>query len=86
MSERAPESQLWDLLRGALGTRALGIVAELGIADQLAEGPRPVAELAREAGADPDTLHRLLRALASDGVFAEEASPASFATRRRPSC
>jgi O-methyltransferase domain len=73
MSARAPESQLWDLLRGALGTRALGIVADLGVADALAGGPRSVAELAPELGADPDTLHRLLRALASDGVFAEEA-------------
>jgi len=73
MSEPSPETQLWDLLRGALGTRALGIVAELRIADQLADGPRPVTELARETGVDPDTLHRLLRALASDGVFAEDA-------------
>ena len=51
-------------------------------------GPRPVAELARDTGADPDTLHRLLRALASDGVFAEDASgvfrntPASEVLRR----
>ena len=40
--------------------------------DALAQGPRPVAELAAEVGADAETLHRLLRALASDGVFAEE--------------
>ena len=73
MSVRAAETQLWDLLRGALGTRALAIVAELGVADLLADGPRSVADLAREAGADPDTLNRLLRALASDGVFAEDA-------------
>jgi DNA-binding Lrp family transcriptional regulator len=72
MSARAPESQLWDLLRGALGTRALAIVADLDIPGALAEGPRPVEEIAREIGADADTLHRLLRALASDGVFAEE--------------
>ena len=72
MSARAPESQLWDLLRGALGTRALAIVADLDIPGALAEGPRPVHEIAREVGADADTLHRLLRALASDGVFAEE--------------
>ena len=72
------ESRVWDLLRGALGTRALGIVAELGVADALAAGPKPVTELAREVGADPDTLHRLLRALASDGVFAET-EPGVFA-------
>jgi hypothetical protein len=67
-----PESALWNLLRGALGTRALAVVADLGVADALAEGPRPVEAVARELGADPDTLYRLLRALASDGVFAEE--------------
>jgi O-methyltransferase domain/Dimerisation domain len=67
----SPEGRIWNLLRGALATRTLGIVAELGVADALADGPRPVTELARETGADPDTLHRLLRALASDGVFAE---------------
>lgn len=72
MSTRSPESDLWDALRGALVTRALGIVSDLGVPQALADGPRPVAELARDAGADPDTLHRLLRALASDGIFAEE--------------
>jgi hypothetical protein len=51
----------------------LAIAADLGIADALAGGPRPVADLAREVGADPDALHRILRALASDGIFAEEA-------------
>jgi SAM-dependent methyltransferase len=73
MSEPSPETQLWDLVRGALGTRTLSIVAELGVAGILADGPRDVAEMAQEVGADADTLHRLLRALASDGVFAEEA-------------
>jgi hypothetical protein len=72
MSERAPEALLWDFLRGAMMTRAIGIAADLGIADALADGPRPVEDVAREAGADADTLYRLLRALASDGVFAEE--------------
>ncbi len=78
MSTRAPESLLWDALRGALVTRALGVVADLGIARALAAGPRSVEELAREAGADEDALHRLLRALASDGIFTE-AEPGIFA-------
>jgi len=72
MSERSPEAQLWDLLRGALRTRALAVVAGLRVADALAAEPRGVADVAREVGANTDTLHRLLRALASDGVFAEE--------------
>jgi O-methyltransferase domain/Dimerisation domain len=73
----SPEERVWNLLRGALATRALAIVADLGIADALAEGPKAVTELAGEAGADPDTLQRLLRALASDGIFAE-AEPGVF--------
>jgi hypothetical protein len=72
VSELPPEARLWELLRGALATRALAIVADLGVADALAGGPRPVGDVAREVGAEPDTLHRLLRALASDGFFAEE--------------
>ena len=71
MSGRPRETQIWDLLRGAMATRALAISADLGIAEALAGGPRPVEELAREVGARVDTLHRLLRALATDGVFAE---------------
>ena len=71
MSEPAPEEIIWDCLRGALRTRALAIVADLGIAQRLADGPRAVNDLARETGSDADAVHRLLRALASDGVFAE---------------
>jgi SAM-dependent methyltransferase len=72
VSERTPESVLWDFLRGATMTQALAIAAELGLSESLADGPRPVAELTREGGPDPDALQRLLRALASDGVFAED--------------
>jgi len=72
MTERPPEALLWDFLRGALMTKALAIVAELGVVEALAAKPRPVDELARERGVNADALHRVLRALASDGVFAEE--------------
>jgi hypothetical protein len=78
MSDVAPAELLWNMLRGALVTKALAAVADLGVADALADGPRPVSEVAAEAGADPDVLHRILRALASDGVFAED-EPGVFA-------
>jgi hypothetical protein len=74
VTELSPEARLWNLQRGALATKALGVVADLGVADVLASGPRRVDDVAEEVGADPDVLHRLLRALASDGVFAEEDS------------
>jgi hypothetical protein len=44
---------------------------ELGIPDLLAEGERTAADLAEASGADPDTLYRLLRALASLGILHE---------------
>ncbi|HEX7197604.1 MAG TPA: methyltransferase [Candidatus Limnocylindria bacterium] len=72
MSDRAPDAVLWNLFWGALGTRALGVVADLRIADALASGPREINDLAREVGADADALRRILRGLASEGVFAEE--------------
>ena len=50
---------------------ALCVAAELGISDELASGPRTVADLAVAVSADEDSLHRLLRALAAVGVYAE---------------
>jgi O-methyltransferase domain len=62
---------VWDALRGGLVTRALGLAVDQGVPGALADGPRSVDELAAAGGADPDVLHRVLRALASDGIFAE---------------
>ena len=41
------------------------MAAELGVADQLTAGGRPVEELAEACGAEADGLFRLLRGLAS---------------------
>ena len=72
MTERPPEALLWDFLRGAMMTKTLAIACELGIAQALSSGPRQVRDLADAMGVDNDALHRLLRALASDGVFSEQ--------------
>ncbi len=71
-------ARLLEMTRGYVVTKTLFVAAQLGIADRLADGPRPVAELAAAAGADPRALHRILRALASYGVFAET-EPGIFA-------
>ena len=70
--DESAEDRLWWVMSGALTAKALALAAELGVADALGERARPVGEVAGEVGADADTLHRLLRALASGGVFAEE--------------
>jgi O-methyltransferase domain/Dimerisation domain len=48
------------------------VAAKLGIADVLVAGPLTAAEIAARVGADAVTLHRILRALASVGVFAKD--------------
>ena len=72
------EHHLREVLReqimGFRATQMIHVAAKLGLADLLAAGPRPVEELAVAAGAEPQALHRLLRALASLGIFAEDSA------------
>ncbi len=78
MSSKAPEAAIWDALRGAVVTRTVAVVADLRVADALGDSELHADELARRVGADPETLYRLLRALASDGIFIER-GPRVFA-------
>ncbi|MEO6703071.1 MAG: methyltransferase [Jatrophihabitantaceae bacterium] len=73
------QAQMIRMLQAPLLTQALAVAAELEIAELLARGPKSVERLAREANADPDGLYRMLRALATAGVFSEVA-PRSFAS------
>src|SRR5499426_13431 len=62
------------LLQQALGfwiSRAICVVARLGIADLLKDGPRDTETLAAVAGVHAPSLYRVLRTLASVGIFAE---------------
>ena len=68
----APFLALQDLILGKWVSQAISLAARLGIADSLRDGPRPCDELARMNQVDPDSLYRVLRALASVGVFTEE--------------
>jgi precorrin-6B methylase 2 len=62
------EAAVWDRTMGIARTQVIGAIADLGVADELARGRMTAAELAPRVGADPDALHRLLRAAAVDGV------------------
>jgi hypothetical protein len=64
-------ARLRQLIMGFRTTQLIYVAAKLGLADHLARGPLTTHELASTAGADPGALHRLLRALASLGLFAE---------------
>ncbi|QDV35692.1 methyltransferase [Tautonia plasticadhaerens] len=70
-SEPTPGDQLSRLITGYFASQAIHVAAELRLADLLADGPRSVEELADATGTHPRSLCRLMRALASLGVFAE---------------
>ena len=64
---------LLHMAAGAYVGQAISVAAKLGIADLLEDGPKSPAALAEAAGAHAGSVHRLLRLLASVGVFAEQA-------------
>ena len=68
-----PEGQIMQLAMGGFAAQAVYVAARLGIADMVASGPKTAAELAADSGADERSLYRLLRSLASMGVFTEVA-------------
>jgi hypothetical protein len=74
--ELPPPLALFRLLTGYYVSRAIHVAATLGIADLLADGPRPYEELARATDTHASSLNRLLRLLASAGVLTEEAGGA----------
>lgn len=66
-----PYQVLFEMIVGKWVSQAVGTIVEFGVPDQLAKGARPCRDLAREAGVSEDGLYRLLRALASLGLFIE---------------
>jgi len=69
MQEETGAAEMRHLITGFSVTIAISAVAELGIADHLSEGPRTAADLARLSQVDEGLLRRVLRYLASEGVF-----------------
>jgi hypothetical protein len=63
--------EMLEMAMGMWVSQALAAAAELGVADRLAGGAKTAAELAKELRVDEGALYRLLRMLASRGVFRE---------------
>jgi hypothetical protein len=76
--EAPPPVQMVQMLAGFQVSQALYTTAVLGVADLMVAGPVPVQVLSEQAGAHPPSLLRLLRTLASAGVFTEP-EPGVFA-------
>lgn len=67
-----PQAVLIQIATGHFFSRAIYVVAKLGIADLLAKGPQGSSELARATGTHAASLRRVLRLLASAGIFVEQ--------------
>ena len=67
-----PNIALMQMMMGFYLSRALYVAAKLGVADLIAAGTRAVRELARATGTHEPSLRRLMRWLASNGVFTED--------------
>src|SRR5919199_6846000 len=69
--ETSPRDTLLRMTNAFQVSQAIHVAAALGIADLLGDGPSSADELAEATGAHAPTLYRLLRALASVGIFIE---------------
>lgn len=67
--EEVSPGRVLDLITGKWRSQAVCVAAELGIADILKDGPRSTREIAKAVDASEDAVYRLLRALASVGLF-----------------
>lgn len=70
-SEMPAHVALMQMITARWISQAIAAAANLDLADHLAHGPRTVADLASATQAHAPSLYRLLRALASVGIFAE---------------
>jgi O-methyltransferase domain len=77
-AQQQPSLALMQLLFGKQLTFSLSGVARLGVADHMDRTSRPVDEIAAKVGAHAPSLYRVMRMLASFGVFREE-PPRRFA-------
>ena len=65
-------STLRRMIYGFRTTQLLAVLVQLGVPDRLRDGARSAASLAADAGVEPQALHRVMRALAAEGVLAEQ--------------
>ncbi len=71
-NNKKEEDTLMEMIMGKVRTQLIFTAAKLKIADLLKDGPKTVEELAEATSSHSQTLYRILRALASIGVFTEK--------------
>lgn len=71
-AEPMPHEILWRMTSGCLLSQAIHIATKLDIPGLLKDGPKSSVELAQATNTHAPSLYRLLRALASAGIFVED--------------
>jgi hypothetical protein len=66
----APHEVVWALAQAIIPSRAVQVVAELGIADHLGDEPTSTDDLATSCAVNPHALRRVLQLLSAHGLFA----------------
>jgi hypothetical protein len=69
-----PKASMLQFVNSYRLGQLLSVAARLGVADVLRDGPKPVTTIANATSSVASCLHRVLRALASVGVFEETES------------
>ena len=67
-----PQVKMLQMMNAYRLTQSISVAAKLGIADLVADGPKSSEELAQATGTHAPSLYRLLRAIASFGIFVED--------------
>jgi ubiquinone/menaquinone biosynthesis C-methylase UbiE len=68
----SPSAAMLRMISGFRVSRAIYVAAKLGLADLLKDGPKEVAQLAERTGTHAPSLYRVMRALASVGIFGQD--------------
>ena len=80
---QSPQDHLIQMATAHWISRFLYVAARMNLADQLAERPKTAEELGRSTGAAAPSLYRMMRTLASLGLFTED-SEHRFSLTPRP--
>ncbi len=67
-----PNVVMWEMAHNMWLAAGISVVTELGIADLLKQGPRSIDDLASHTNTHADSLYRVMRMLASQGIFKEK--------------
>ena len=71
LTQRQATIQMMQFITAKWISKPIYVVTKLGIAEILSDGPKTIEEIARRGNSNTTNLYRVMRALASFGIFSE---------------